>query len=111
MLKSLDFTILEAGNAPEALAVVESNGGPIDLLITDVVMPQTNCDQFVEQLRARIPGLKTIYMSGYSDEILSGHGVARPNGNFIQKPFSAGTLVRKIREVFGESSRPANTGE
>jgi two-component system cell cycle sensor histidine kinase/response regulator CckA len=102
MLAGLGFAILEAGSAPEALRIAFAHTGAIDLLITDVVMPDTNCASFVGQLKAARPALKVIYISGYSQDVLRHHGRVPSDPNFIQKPFTAGALGRKIREVLGD---------
>jgi DNA-binding NtrC family response regulator len=101
MLRKLGHEVLEAGSAPEALGLAASYPHTIHVLITDVVMPQTNCDRFVEQLLERCPGLKVIYISGYSEDMLSRYGVSHSRPNFMQKPFSADKLAEKIREVLG----------
>jgi CheY-like chemotaxis protein len=112
MLANLGHTVLEAGSAPQALELAASYSGVIDILITDVVMPQTNCDRFVEQLSQARDGIKVIFISGYSEDMLSRYGVEQSRPNFIQKPFSAEQLAAKIREVLGGTrSRGANSHE
>lgn len=100
MLARFGYRVLEAGSAPEALELAGLYRDSIDLLVTDVVMPQTNCDRFVEQLRDTRPTLKVIYISGYSQEMLNWYGVEGERPNFIQKPFTAGVLADKIRDLF-----------
>ncbi len=102
MLRVLGYEALAAGSAPEALEAAAAHEGAIDLLITDVVMPQTHCDDFVGQLLETRPGLKVIYMSGYPAEVLKSHGLGADGHNFIQKPFTCETLAARIREVLGE---------
>jgi DNA-binding NtrC family response regulator len=101
MLANLGYHILEAGNAPEALDLAALYPDDIHVLITDVVMPQTNCDRFVQDLQGRRPGLKVIFMSGYSEDMLSRYGIAHGRPNFIQKPFSSERLAEKLRELLG----------
>ena len=103
MLARFGYRVLEAGNAPEAIELAASHPESIDLLVTDVVMPQTNCDQFVGKLRESRPALKVIYISGYSQEMLNRYGVDDERPNFIQKPFTADTLAQKIRELLPHS--------
>jgi two-component SAPR family response regulator len=75
-------------------------------------MPETNCERFVEQIRAERPGVRVIYISGYSEEILDHYGVVHLDSNFIRKPFSAKQLAEKIREVLGvERARSAGASE
>lgn len=112
MIGNFGYQILEAGSAPEALDLAASYPGDIHVLITDVVMPQTNCDRFVENLKSRRPDLKVIFISGYSEEMLSRYGVAHSRPNFMQKPFSAGMLADKIRELLGaERARTAGAAD
>jgi two-component system cell cycle sensor histidine kinase/response regulator CckA len=101
MLSNRGYSIIEAGSAPEAIQAAASHSGTIDLLITDVVMPRTNCDQLVHDLQAARPNLKCILISGYPQDMLSEHGLAGARPDFMQKPFTAEQLVAKIREVLG----------
>lgn len=112
MLAHFGYRILEAGSAPEALELAASYPEYIDVLVTDVVMPQTNCDRFVEQLRVDRPALQVIYISGYSEEMLTRYGIADSRPNFIQKPFSGETLAQKVRELLTqERTRTAGAGD
>jgi two-component system, cell cycle sensor histidine kinase and response regulator CckA len=112
MLAHFGHRVLEAGNAPEALQLAASYPGAIDVLVTDVVMPQTNCDRFVEQLRESRPALEVIFISGYSEEMLNWYGVGGARSNFIQKPFNAETLAEKVRELLAPSrTRTAGAGD
>lgn len=112
MLSSSGYEVLEAGSAPQALELAASYSRDIHVLITDVVMPRTNCDRFVEELKSRRPDLKVIFISGYSEDMLNRYGVKNSRPNFMQKPFSAGMLVEKIRElVNNERSRAAGAAD
>ncbi|WP_051184892.1 PAS domain S-box protein [Desulfatiglans anilini] len=102
MLKVAGYKVLAAGSGEEALRVAEEFGGPVDLLLTDVVMPGLSGQETAERFKERYPEAKVLYMSGYSEEI-----VFRGNGEgektlFISKPFTAAELARKLREVLGE---------
>jgi two-component system cell cycle sensor histidine kinase/response regulator CckA len=101
MLNEQRHEVLEAGSAPEAIQVAAAHAGRIDLLLTDVVMPQTNCDDLVARLQANRPEMKVILVSGYSDDVLSQYGVNESGPNFLPKPFTAEKLAAKIREVLG----------
>jgi CheY-like chemotaxis protein len=92
------FAVLTAGDANEALRVFDENPS-IDVLLTDVVMPGASGPDLVGQLVARRPGLKVIYMSGYTDDAIVHHGVLNPGLAFLHKPFTSETLGRKIRDV------------
>ena len=71
----------------------------VDLLLTDVVMPEVNGRVLAERLSERSPSLRILFMSGYSDEAVYRHGEISPNASFIEKPFTDRTLARKVREV------------
>ena len=98
LLERLGYSVLLAANAEEALQLFDRNPS-IDLLLTDVVMPGASGPDLVTQLVERRPGLKVIYMSGYTDEAIVQHGVLKPGIAFLHKPFTSTTLGRKIREV------------
>jgi DNA-binding NtrC family response regulator len=101
MLWNLGHEVIEAGGAPEALDLAAACDSPIDVLITDVVMPQTNCEDFVNELVAARPQVKVIYISGYAEEMLARYGVKQIQSNFLQKPFRVEELAAKIAEVLG----------
>jgi two-component system cell cycle sensor histidine kinase/response regulator CckA len=101
LLDRQGYTTMVAANAPEALRQFKEH--PIDVLLTDVVMPGTSGPDLMRELVAQRPALKVIYMSGYTDEAITQHGVLRSGITFIHKPFTAETLGRKVREVL---SRP-----
>jgi two-component system cell cycle sensor histidine kinase/response regulator CckA len=92
------YTVVAARDADEALRLFDENPS-IDVLLTDVVMPGASGPELVGQLVARRPGLKVIYMSGYTDEAIVQHGLLNPGIAFLHKPFSSDTLGRKIRDV------------
>ncbi len=99
MLETAGFDVLVGGSAEEALAVVEAHSGPIHLLLTDVVMPRMSGPQLAERLKAVWPGVKVLYMSGYTDEAIVHHGVLEGGTHFLQKPFTTEALLRKLSEV------------
>jgi PAS domain S-box-containing protein len=93
------YTVLEAETGDAALRVAAEHHGPIDLLLTDVVMPvMSGADLARELIRLR-PGARVLYASGYTDSVIVNHGVVRPDVDFIQKPFAPERLLRKIRDV------------
>jgi two-component system, cell cycle sensor histidine kinase and response regulator CckA len=98
LLQRRGYTVLVAGNADEALRLFEQNPS-IDLLLTDVVMPGASGPQLTRQLIEQRPGLKVIYMSGYTEDAIVQHGVLKPGIAFLNKPFTSQTLGDKIREV------------
>jgi len=93
------YTILVAGTPEEALRYCEAHNGPIDLLVTDVVMPKMNGRQVVYQALRHRPALKVLYMSGYTSDAIAHHGVLDSGVAFLHKPFSAESLVQKVRDV------------
>ena len=95
------YTVLDAISPSEALRLADAHPGPIHLLVTDVVMPQMNGRQVADHLLAARPGLKVLFMSGYTDAAIVEHGVLEPGTHFLQKPFTPDGLSRKVREALG----------
>jgi two-component system cell cycle sensor histidine kinase/response regulator CckA len=101
VLQEYGFTILVAGNAKDALRISTEYKGKIDLLLTDVVMPETGGRVLAEQLQPMHPGMKVLFMSGYTADGVVRHGILHEHVNFLQKPFSPLALAKKVREVLG----------
>jgi two-component system cell cycle sensor histidine kinase/response regulator CckA len=97
MLEANGYTVFAARGADDALQVCTER--PVDLLLTDVMMPEINGDALAERLRPLAPGMRVAFMSGYSDEAVQRHGVLGEHAAFIEKPFTERTLIRKVREV------------
>lgn len=93
------YAVLSANSPTEALRLGKENAGKIHLLITDVIMPDTNGKDLAHALQSQNPGLKNIYMSGYTADAISRHGVLEEGVNFIQKPFSLIDFANKVRDV------------
>ena len=91
--------MLTAANGDEAIELSATHSGEISLLVTDVVMPNMSGKQVADALVTTRPGLKVLFLSGYTDNTVVNHGVLDSNVNFLAKPFSRETLARKIREV------------
>jgi CheY-like chemotaxis protein len=100
-LRNLGYTVLAADSGQQALSVASLCDRSIDVLVTDVVMPKMSGRQLSQMLSEIRPGLKTIYMSGYTDDAVMRHGIREAAVVFLQKPFSLATLARKLREVIG----------
>ena len=103
VLEQAGYRVLVAAGGKEALAAAEGHDGPIDLLMTDVVMPEMSGRTLTRRLAQRHPGLKVLYMSGYSDEDIAQHGVFEAGIPFIKKPFTPSLLTQKLREVLDRS--------
>ena len=99
MLESAGHTVLVAETPEEALALCEKGGMDIDLLLSDVVMPQMDGKSLQKSIEALKPGIKTLFMSGYTASVIAHHGVLGKGMHFIQKPFSIEELVSKVREA------------
>jgi two-component system cell cycle sensor histidine kinase/response regulator CckA len=99
MLESHGYRVLDAAGGEHALRIAEEFPEPIDLLVTDVIMPNMPGNRLAAQLRASRPETRVLYVSGYTDNSISHHGVLDEGVAFLQKPFSHETLSRKVREV------------
>ena len=110
-LKENGYHVLEAGDGAEALQLMRENRTVIDLLLTDVVMPGINGRVLAERLAPRQPKMRVLYMSGYTDSFIAGHGVLEAGTHLLHKPFTEDALVRKVREVLdgGPGEKPAST--
>jgi len=102
MLKLMGYTVLTAMSGAEALALANAYNGCIDLLLTDVVMPQMGGKRLAEELRLRRPEIKVIYYSGYTENTVSDHGALDAGVDFLAKPFSREALARKLRETLSK---------
>jgi len=102
VLRQQGYRALEAENSEDALTFSERFEGPIHLLVTDVVMPLMSGRELADRLLALRPEMKVIYMSGYTDETISHHGILEPDVNFIKKPFTPESLFKKIQEVLDQ---------
>jgi PAS domain S-box-containing protein len=107
-LKKFGYGVLEAANGGEALLICEKRKGPIDLILTDVVLPQMSGRELVERLEAMRPGIKVLYMSGYTENAIVNNGILKENVGFLQKPFKVNILVLKIREIMSACQSAAS---
>jgi PAS domain S-box-containing protein len=99
VLDRAGYRVFEAASGPDALALLERINTPIDILLTDVVMPGMSGRVLADQLCARIPSLRVLFMSGYTDEAIVHHGVLDPGVAFLEKPFTPDILLLRLREV------------
>jgi CheY-like chemotaxis protein len=110
ILGAAGYTVLTAAAASDALLTSEAHQGKIDLLLTDVVMPHASGRTLAESLAAARPGIKVLYMSGYTDDAIVHHGTLDPGTHFIGKPFSGADLAKKVREVLDSVMADAADG-
>jgi PAS domain S-box-containing protein len=103
ILESAGYRVLVAANGDAAVRLCEQHQDEIRLLLTDVVMPNMSGRELALRVRALIPGLTVLFMSGYADDAIVHHGVLDPGTRFIGKPFSVAELRRKVREVLDET--------
>jgi PAS domain S-box-containing protein len=99
ILKMYGYKVLEASRGGEAIRICEQYGEKIHLLLTDVVMPQLSGREVADCLTHIRPGLKVVFMSGYTDEAVLHHGALKEGDAFLQKPFTPDALARKVREA------------
>jgi PAS domain S-box-containing protein len=98
-LRDNGYHVLTAADGLQALQVARQHAGPIHLLLTDVVMPGINGRVLAERLAPSQPGMKILYMSGYTDSFIAGHGVLEARSHLQHKPFTEEALTRKVREL------------
>ena len=103
ILEHLGYKVLQARNGTEAIVEVQGYGDRIDLLLTDVVMPGMNGSELATQLVLHNPEMKVLFTSGYTEDVISHHGVLAEGVSFIGKPYVPSSLARKVREVLGKA--------
>lgn len=99
VLEKLGYTVLAAATAQEALSTAGQHAGRIDLLLTDVVMPEMNGRDLAARVQAMHPETRPVYMSGYTADVIAPAGVLEEGVAFIEKPFTAEQLAVKLRET------------
>jgi CheY-like chemotaxis protein len=98
------YTVLEASGPVEALAIFEQRSDPIDLLLTDVIMPVMNGRELYEQIALLDSGIKTLYMSGYTNGVIDDGGILPDGVNFLQKPFAPDALAEIVRKILDQDN-------
>jgi two-component system cell cycle sensor histidine kinase/response regulator CckA len=99
LLTRQGYRVLEAASGPEALRLWKRHRSSIGMLVTDVIMPQMSGRELADQLKARRPDLKVLYISGYTNDIIAQHGILEPGTELLQKPFTQDSLGQKVRAV------------
>ncbi|HET7482181.1 MAG TPA: response regulator, partial [Actinomycetota bacterium] len=102
ILTEAGYQVMSAGDPLDALEMVRTDGSHIDLVLTDVIMPNLSGKALVERLRNKRAGLRVLYMSGYTDEVIANQGVLDPGVRLLQKPFDARALLSAVREALND---------
>ena len=104
VLERNGYTVIEVSRGTEALAAAASDHCAIDLVVTDVIMPQMSGKDLAQRLSEACPGVKVLFMSGYTGDVIAQHGMLDPRIHFISKPFSAGDFLAQVRHVLDETA-------
>jgi two-component system cell cycle sensor histidine kinase/response regulator CckA len=99
ILEQRGYTVIAAETATEAVRIAERNGRTIDLLLTDVVMPELSGAALAERVSELLPDIRVLFMSGYADDVVTRNGSLTEGSGFLEKPFSANELATKVRET------------
>jgi CheY-like chemotaxis protein len=102
-LEPLGYNLLIASDGNEAINLSKTYDGDIHLLLTDVIMPNMNGQELADAIQETRPDMQIIFMSGYTDDVITHHGVLEPGVNFIQKPITPSRLAKVLREVLKKS--------
>ena len=97
-LECAGYTVLDAASPNAAIDLVRGEG-PIDLLVTDVVMPEMDAFELADRIACEVPGVRVLYTSGYTDDAILHHGVLKEGIHFIAKPYVMADLALKVREA------------
>jgi two-component system, cell cycle sensor histidine kinase and response regulator CckA len=99
MLESTGYRVIEARGSAEALGLVAHHGTSIDLVVTDVVMPEMSGPELVERLAAAGVDCRVLFVSGYAEDMIIRHGELAPGTDFLEKPYTTGTLAARVRQL------------
>jgi DNA-binding NtrC family response regulator len=102
ILEKQGYRVLSAQHGREAMDIATKEAGKIDLVLTDIVMPGINGRGLVERLAGIRPTMKSLYMSGYTDDDIIRRGFMEPSKSFLQKPFTSESLLQIVRKVLDE---------
>ena len=107
VLAHCGYNVLVASTPEEALAICRSASHDIRLLVTDVVMPRMNGRQLAEQVQRIRPGMRVLYISGYTSDAIVHYGVLDPGLWFLPKPYTLSSLIAKVRQVLDSAAEPS----
>jgi CheY-like chemotaxis protein len=108
ILERQGYRVIAAHHGREAVEIASTEPGRIDLVLTDIVMPGMNGRGLVERLAGIRPAIKSLYMSGYTDDDIIRRGFIEPSKSFLQKPFTSEALLQTVRKVLDEGSAVGN---
>jgi CheY-like chemotaxis protein len=108
-LRGSGYHVLEAHNGDQALDLCRHRQGPIDVLVTDVKLPNLSGAELYDHLEPMAPGLQVLYLSGFAEDLLAGQGLLPPGAAFLQKPFPLNLLTDKVVELLERSPRGARS--
>jgi CheY-like chemotaxis protein len=106
ILQRNGYAVLEASGGAAALQVLREHPGPVQLLLTDVIMPEMNGREVAERVRERRPGIRVMYMSAYSPEAIALDGLLDEGAAFLRKPFEIGGLLEAVQQALHRASLP-----
>jgi hypothetical protein len=106
LLTGLGYRVMQAANGEEAIKLFRANHDRIDLVIMDVIMPKMNGQEVYSQLQSIRAGVRVLFTSGYTRNIIQSKGILAEEQNFLSKPVSPSAIARKVREIL---SRPAHS--
>jgi PAS domain S-box-containing protein len=110
LLRQHGYQVMAAASAKDCLQALSDQAGRVDLLLTDVVLPDTNGKELFDQAQALRSNLKVLYMSGYTENMIAQHGVLEKGVVLLQKPFSVRELIAKVRQVLDGAENPNRAG-
>ena len=105
ILQRSGYAVLDAAGGAEALDALREHPGPVHLLLTDVIMPDMNGREVARQVRGQRPGIRVVYMSGYSPEAIAHDGLLDEGAAFVRKPFESGLLLQTVRRALDTTER------
>jgi CheY-like chemotaxis protein len=101
-LEASGYSVLAAPNGEAAIEIAKQHRGPIELVLTDVIMPGISGRELARALTALRPEMKVLYMSGYPNDLIAQHGLLDPDTILVEKPFTFHSLLTKIQQALGD---------